>query len=293
MLRPARHCLPDRAFRILFSRVSRAALGGLLLSACVGSAVDLKFFSDPPATLTHLELDVSSDGGSLLHTSFLTDGGTLTLPQSVRLLVDVPELDVHATAFDTDGGTRQASGQLFGLAGGTTPLELDLSAVSWCPAPPASADETVIYDEMKSTVFLPFPYVTNAPLPESTDSSEACTGSHALHYTITAAIDGVGFHWSPARTVRHVSLRLSASDTTPWAITLGQADAGIVFLPTPGPCANDQTLCAVQLTPQWQWFAFDVPPEVPPVVQLAVANEFGGSHSVTINVDDVRVVFAQ
>lgn len=271
--------------------MSRAAFGALLLSACAGTALDLEFFSDPAATLTKLDLDVKSNGTTLLSTSFGGDGGTLALPQSLRLLLDATSLDVHAKAYDVSGGTRERSAQLT-LGGGTQKERIDLSMVSWCPATPVSAGETVLYDDTRSGTYLPFGYDPGHPLQDSTD---ACSGTASLQYTISHPIDGVGFVWPVAALARQVSFRVKASEVTPWLALVGDThgDGGFFYLPTPEACRNDTSACDLHLGPEWQGFVFNVPAMVPPINQLEIANDFGDGHSVTLNFDDVRVVFAQ
>jgi hypothetical protein len=270
--------------------VPRAGLACLLLGACSGTTVDLDFVSTPLATLTQLQLDVTSGGRSLLSKSF--DGGTIQLPASLRLLVDVTSLDVNATAYDTSDGTRRQMASVRSLSAGTgQQVQIDLSEVSWCPAAPPSTNETVIYGDSLAAGFQIFPYDASA---QYTETGDACSGARAVHYQLTGqAVDGLAIQASGPSRLRHVSLHLSASADSKWVVALSSSsDGAIHFLPTPDLCTNDQTSCSLNLTPQWQGFGFDVPDSVPATDKLLIAKEEAAA-AVTVNVDDVRYVFAQ
>lgn len=259
-------------------------------SSCVGTAVDLELVSSPAVVLQRLDVRVSPGAGAplLLDTSFSPDGG-LQLPTRLRLLVDDPAIDISAVGFDFEGHARGGSGSAGPLKNGSqTSVRIDLSQTSWCPSAPPEAGTGVIYDEALAAGWQAFGY--EGDLTET--SGDACTGSHALRYTLTHQFDGLGFKTPTALAVREVSMRVRVDAAQTCRVTVRETDSPTApsrTLPTPDRCSDaDPSQCEIPLVAGWQRVRVSVPSTVTGVLNVQL--QLLSTALVQVDVDDVRLV---
>lgn len=245
----------------------------------------------PPASLSRLLLEVRDGDDVPAQQAYAFDGG-LALPQTVRLLVDGPTLQVTATAFEPDGEQRQQTQRLAGLsAGSSAKLTLDLSATRACPAPPPQAGETVIYDDSFAPGWSPFGFTVGGFTSQA--GGERCSGSSALRYQVTRLYDGVGFDVAPPTGLRSVSFRLWLPRQNTAQLSVAQlpnANGTTFVVPRPEQCTfNAPGLCDLPLVAGWQRVFVEVPASLVGLQSILFQLRDPFIDPFELFIDDVRV----
>lgn len=258
----------------------RAFLLAPLLAAC-GDEVLFTFTGPPDTRLSSLQVTFSQNAQELFSGGVPLDGGSQTLPASLRVLVhDDAPIDVSVTAIDWNDTTR--STQLTAPRGATKAV-VDLSEVSVCPAPPPRPDEVVLFDERSHDR----DEFTWDPLVLPTRAPQACSGTVSLQVaTTTTTNGGIGLNGGRMNPqglrYRRLSLRL-------WASREHEVMIGLVnpqplpsfWLPTNGS--------RHPIGPTWKSFTFDIPDSVSSTFTIEVG--WGEpAPPITVRLDDVRVV---
>lgn len=252
----------------------------LLLAGCRGYAVDLDFVSREPLTLRSLRLETST-----ATLDFPSDGGLVALPASLRLLVDAPAFRLTTTGIDLSGAVHSQLTELT-LAQPVTRVSVDVTAAVVCPAPAATAEQLVVFDEGARGRVV-FGYDASR-LSQPDDASQACTGSRLIRYQSRGRYDGLGLSASAGSRPRRIELRWAASASSGWLVGVATAQT-TSWLPTPEVCATDTSRCLQSVEPEWRALSIEVPESLGPTDRLVFQQDSDGASPV-LRVDDVRVV---
>lgn len=251
--------------------------------SCRGAVLDLEFFATEPLTLRTLRV-APTDAERL---RFPSDGGApLSLPLTLRLLVDAEPVSLEVEGIDVEGGVHTQRAEWATLAPGSTQrTRIDLSTTSWCPAPTPD-DEIPLYDEGAHGRTL-FGYDATR-LQERDEVTLACSGARFVEYDARSRFDGLGLLSAAPRAYARLELRLWASAPSQWRVGLGDSDADMAWLPRPDECRLDAAACSLTVGPSWRSWVLEVPPTVPATSRLVL--QLDSTASATLRLDDVRAV---
>lgn len=255
-------------------------LAALVWSAC-GNEVQVTFVAQPMTRLSSLRVGIKQGDVTLFDDALALDGGSVELPASLRVLVKNEQpLTIRADAVDLADQTRTRS-VVSGSLQRMNAVEVDLSDATVCPAPPARANEVVLFDDVAHDRD-EFTYFSGPPR----HATQACSGTVSAELVTNDTNDGIGLYVGRQQPsgvrYRRLSLRL-------WASRAGNVEMGVVaenpdvyfWLPT--------RTSKHELGPTWKSFTFDLPDDAPASTAIHV-HLAGMPTPVTLRLDDVRIV---